>query len=70
MKHFFLTLVDSNSFAGMKKIFGGAKGDREFVDPFTMVRFAGKEASFSRVTNVQDLPFLSSSFSEVIVGIL
>nr|CDS32028.1 myoferlin [Hymenolepis microstoma] len=35
--------MDSNTFSGLKKFFGTEKGNREFVDPFTVVKFAGKE---------------------------
>ncbi|KAM3186213.1 hypothetical protein ACTXT7_004799 [Hymenolepis weldensis] len=35
--------MDSSTFSGVKKFFGAEKGDKEFVDPFTIVKFAGKE---------------------------
>ncbi|KAM7540290.1 hypothetical protein Aperf_G00000029285 [Anoplocephala perfoliata] len=35
--------MDSNMFSGVKKFFGAEKGDKEFVDPYTVVKFAGKE---------------------------
>ncbi len=35
--------VDSNTFSGVKKFFGAGDEDKEFVDPFAVVKFAGKE---------------------------
>ncbi|CDS40655.1 myoferlin [Echinococcus multilocularis] len=39
--------MDSNAFSGVKKLFKGGKDDKDFVDPFALVKFAGKEVKSS-----------------------
>uniref|UniRef100_A0A5K3EPQ9 C2 domain-containing protein n=1 Tax=Mesocestoides corti TaxID=53468 RepID=A0A5K3EPQ9_MESCO len=39
--------MDSKTFAGVKKFFKGGNEDKEFVDPFTVVKFAGKQVKSS-----------------------
>ncbi|KAM7540784.1 hypothetical protein Aperf_G00000029183 [Anoplocephala perfoliata] len=39
--------MDSSKFSGVKKFFGAGKEDKEFVDPYTVVKFAGKQVKSS-----------------------
>lgn len=57
--HYCTFLVDSSTFSGVKKFFGADKGDKEFVDPFTIVKFAGKEVNSGYLRcRFQDSTFL------------
>lgn len=54
--------MDSDAFSGVKKLFKGGREDKDLVDPFTLVKFAGKEASFARFYFLSNLLVLFISW--------